>query len=109
MTRKIILAALVAPLALAACSPKGTMNGVPLLAVDNDGEIGFGTGPINGKAAVAITPDGCEAWVIDDGVEGYATTRSDPRSGLPVCTSEIPPGSVVGNPQNTSFPDVLAD
>lgn len=107
MTRKSILMTLAAPLVLAGCMSGTTSNGVPLLAVDHDGGIFNGTGPIDGKAAVAVTPDGCEAWVIDDGVEGYASTRSDPKSGLPVCTKEIPPGSVVGNPQNTALPDVL--
>lgn len=108
MTRKFILLALLAPIAVAGCqSTQYTGNGAPLLATNSDGAIDNGRGPIDGQAAVAVTPDGCEAWLMDDGVEGYASTRSDPKSGLPVCTSEIPPGSVVGNPQNTPFPDVL--
>lgn len=109
MIRKFIPLALVAPLALAGCmsSTAYTGNGAPLLATNHDGGIANGVGPTEGQGAVAVTPDGCEAWIMDDGVEGYASTRSDPRSGLPVCTSEIPPGSVIGNPQNTAFPDVL--
>lgn len=31
-----------------------------------------------------IDPDGCEHWVMDDGVEGYGTNRLT-RDGLPVC------------------------
>lgn len=31
-----------------------------------------------------IDPDGCEHWVMDDGVEGYGTNRLT-RQGLPVC------------------------
>ena len=110
MTRNLILAALVAPLALAGCvsSTTYTGNGAPLLARNVDGTWGDTTGPRDGQAAVAITPDGCQAWIIDEGVEGYASTRSDPRSGLPVCTTEIPPGSVIGNPQaSEDFPDWL--
>ena len=33
---------------------------------------------------VWLDPDGCEHWVMDDGVEGYGTNRLT-RQGLPVC------------------------
>lgn len=46
------------------------------------------------NAAIAVTPDGCQAWVIDDGVEGRASNRLDPVSGLPVCAGQ--PGVVYG-------------
>lgn len=36
------------------------------------------------KPALGITPDGCQVWMIDDGVEGYAWNRTD-RDGKPVC------------------------
>lgn len=36
------------------------------------------------KAAIWVDPDGCEHWVIDDGVEGYMSSHLD-RSGKPVC------------------------
>ncbi len=49
---------------------------------------------IDDNAAIAVTPDGCQAWVIDDGVEGRASNRLDPVSGLPVCGGE--PGVVYG-------------
>jgi hypothetical protein len=49
-----------------------------------------------GFAAVAYDPDGCQNWIIDDGVEGYATKRYDPVSGLPVCNNRYPVGAVVG-------------
>ncbi|WP_196778448.1 hypothetical protein [Thalassorhabdomicrobium marinisediminis] len=48
----------------------------------------------NDNAAIAVTPDGCQAWVIDDGVEGRASNRLDPVSGLPVCQGT--PGVVYG-------------
>ncbi|KUF11317.1 cell envelope biogenesis protein OmpA [Pseudoponticoccus marisrubri] len=31
-----------------------------------------------------VDPDGCEHWVMDDGVEGYMTPHVD-RKGIPVC------------------------
>lgn len=52
-----------------------------------------------GNAAIAYDPDGCQAWIMDDGVEGYAGRRFDPITGLPVCDSLYPPGTVVGNYQ----------
>lgn len=45
--------------------------------------------------AVAYDPDGCQAWLMDDGVEGYAGRRRDAVTGLPICNNLYPPGSVV--------------
>lgn len=53
----------------------------------------------NGEAAIAYDPDGCQNWIMDDGVEGYATPRYDPVSGLPVCNGRYPPGTVIRNYQ----------
>jgi hypothetical protein len=47
------------------------------------------------RAAIAYDPDGCQNWLLDDGLEGYATRRRDPVSGLPVCNNQFPPGTVV--------------
>lgn len=33
---------------------------------------------------VWVDPDGCQHWVMDDGVEGYMTPRVN-RQGIPVC------------------------
>lgn len=49
----------------------------------------------NGRAAIAYDPDGCQNWVIDDGLEGYASPRYDPVSGLPICNNLYPPGTVL--------------
>lgn len=49
----------------------------------------------NGQAAIAYDPDGCQNWIMDDGVEGYASPRFDPVSGLPICNNHFPPGAVV--------------
>ena len=109
MMKKFVLLALVAPIAVAGCNSTAYDGGAPkLLARAGDSGFGDGTGPRDGIAAVAVTPDGCEAWLMDEGVEGYASTRSDPRSGLPRCTTTIPPGSVIGNPNvSGDFPDYL--
>lgn len=58
----------------------------------------YGQDPValrDGGFAIAYDPDGCQNWIIDDGVEGYSSPRYDPRSGLPVCNSQFPPGAVV--------------
>lgn len=54
-----------------------------------------------GRAGIAYDPDGCQVWIIDDGVEGYSGRRYDPVSGLPVCNAAYPPGTVVGDYQST--------
>lgn len=51
---------------------------------------------IDGQAAIAYDPDGCQVWIIDDGVEGYSSPRFDPKTGLPVCDDKYPPGTVLG-------------
>jgi hypothetical protein len=55
---------------------------------------------IEGDAAIAYDPDGCQAWLVDDGIEGYSGRRFDPATGLPVCNSLYPPGTVLGNYQS---------
>lgn len=54
------------------------------------------TSLVDGEAAIAYDPDGCQVWIIDDGLEGYASPRFDPRTGLPVCDNKYPPGTVIG-------------
>jgi hypothetical protein len=57
---------------------------------------------VEGEAAIAYDPDGCQNWIIDDGIEGYSSPRFDPRSGLPVCNNLYPPGTVLGTYQTES-------
>ena len=54
-------------------------------------------GLVEGRAAIAYDPDGCQGWIMDDGTEGYSGRRFDPKSGLPVCNNLYPPGTVLGN------------
>ena len=45
-----------------------------------------------------VDPDGCEHWVMDDGVEGYMTPHTN-RQGIPVCRR----GNVCGMMQSDQF------
>lgn len=56
----------------------------------------------NGTAAIAYDPDGCQNWIIDDGLEGYSSPRYDPVSGLPICNDKYPPGTVIRDYQSTT-------
>ena len=47
-------------------------------------------------AGVWIDPNGCDHWIIDDGVEGYLSARLDDQ-GKPVCSGIAPPTSTVGD------------
>lgn len=45
------------------------------------------SGTVNGERyapTIWIDPDGCEHWVMDDGVEGYMDLKVD-REGMPTC------------------------
>ncbi len=109
MMKKTALIALLAPFVVAGCQSTAYDGGAPkLIATNTDRTFGDNPGPRDGVAAVAVLPDGCEAWIVDEGVEGYGSNRSDPRSGLPRCTREIPPGSVIGDHRvSNDFPDYL--
>ena len=81
-------------------------NGNPNTVIATGLDKGHDRGVLkNGRAAIAYDPDGCQNWIIDDGVEGYSTPRYDPASGLPVCNNLYPPGTVIGNYQ-TGTPGV---
>lgn len=65
---------------------------------------------VDGQAAIAYDPDGCQVWIIDDGIEGYSTPRFDPVTGLPVCDGRYPPGTLLGPYESDSapFPDAVS-
>ena len=48
------------------------------------------------KAGIWVDPNGCDHWIIDDGVEGYLSTRLD-KYGKPVCSGVAPPNTATGN------------
>ena len=47
------------------------------------------------QAGIWIDPNGCDHWIIDDGIEGYLSTRLD-RHGRPVCSGSGPPSTAIG-------------
>jgi hypothetical protein len=74
-----------------------TVNGLPLIATDNDQSV-IDRAPLpTGATGIVYDPDGCQAWLIDDGLEGYSSNRLDPSTGLPICDGQFPPGTVVNN------------
>jgi len=46
-------------------------------------------------AGIWIDPNGCDHWIIDDGIEGYLSQRLD-KYGKPVCSGAGAPGTAVG-------------
>jgi hypothetical protein len=48
------------------------------------------------QAGIWVDPNGCDHWIIDDGVEGYLSARLD-RYGKPVCSGVAPPTQTVGD------------
>ncbi|MBS1303214.1 hypothetical protein [Loktanella sp. SALINAS62] len=56
-------------------------------------------------AGVWVDPNGCDHWIIDDGVEGYLSERMTP-DGRPVCSGVAPPNTAVGPfKAGSSIPD----
>ncbi len=49
------------------------------------------------RAGIWVDPNGCDHWIIDDGVEGYLSARLNPRTGKPVCSGIAPPTQTVGD------------
>ena len=47
------------------------------------------------KAGIWVDPNGCDHWIIDDGVEGYLSARTD-KYGKPVCSGVAPPTIATG-------------
>ena len=75
MTRLVLLAAVCA--ALSACENTGE---------DKSFDRGIDGKPLSQlQAGIWIDPNGCDHWIIDDGIEGYLSPRLDP-TGKPVCS-----------------------
>ncbi|MBO9477985.1 hypothetical protein J7382_10600 [Shimia sp. R11_0] len=61
----------------------------------------------NLTAGIWVDPNGCDHWIIDDGVEGYLSQRLDPY-GKPVCSGAAPPGVATGPfKEGSSFGDPI--
>ena len=46
-------------------------------------------------AGIWVDPNGCDHWIIDDGIEGYLSQRLDPY-GKPVCSEAAPLNTATG-------------
>ena len=58
-------------------------------------------------AGIWVDPNGCDHWIIDDGLEGYLSQRLD-RSGKPVCSGAAPSGVATGPfKEGSSVPDLM--
>jgi len=59
------------------------------------------------QAGIWVDPNGCDHWIIDDGVEGYMSPRLD-KYGKPVCSGVAPPNSATGDfKKGSGFADIL--
>lgn len=60
------------------------------------------------KAGIWIDPNGCQHWIIDDGVEGYLSQRLL-RNGKPLCMDTFTPNVAIGgfNDGETFLGDLL--
>ena len=59
------------------------------------------------QAGIWVDPNGCDHWIIDDGLEGYLSQRLDPN-GKPVCSGIAPPNTATGPfKSGSSIPDPI--
>lgn len=59
------------------------------------------------QAGIWVDPNGCDHWIIDDGLEGYLSQRLD-KFGKPVCSGVAPPTVATGPfKAGSSIPDTL--
>lgn len=47
------------------------------------------------EAGIWIDPNGCDHWIIDDGIEGYLSQRLG-RDGKPVCSGTALSNTAIG-------------
>lgn len=59
------------------------------------------------KAGIWVDPNGCDHWIIDNGVEGFLSPRLD-KYGKPVCSGVAPPTVATGDfKRGSRVPDSL--
>ncbi|UWQ90937.1 hypothetical protein QEZ52_03755 [Aliisedimentitalea scapharcae] len=59
------------------------------------------------KAGIWVDPQGCDHWIIDDGLEGYLSARLGP-DGKPICSGAAPSGVATGPfKSGSTIPDIL--
>lgn len=87
MKKALILTA-IGTLGLAGCGEIGSNNpdkSQDRQQFDPSGDLA------NMRAGIWYSPQGCQYWIIDDGVEGYLSPRYNPETGKPVCV-DVPAG-----------------
>ncbi len=74
------------------------LAGCESASVDKGFDRGFDKKPLSElQAGIWIDPNGCDHWIIDDGVEGYLSPRLDPN-GKPVCSgTSTEQNTAIGN------------
>jgi hypothetical protein len=83
-------------LAFSACS-LGEANGGDKTRDFGSGFFGRGEKDLADlQAGIWVDPNGCDHWIIDDGIEGYLSARLDAKTGKPVCSGAAPPGYATG-------------
>ncbi|AML50340.1 MULTISPECIES: hypothetical protein [Falsihalocynthiibacter] len=82
--------------AVSACTPKTDQS--------VDRFIDSGSLASKVKWGVYVDPDGCDTWIADDGIEGYAVARLEPRTGARVCSGVLPVGEAAGHNGGRSDP-----
>jgi len=93
------LTLMVATLILTGC--EGLIDGKNDLTVDK----GLDTKPVSElKAGIWIDPNGCDHWIIDDGIEGYLSQRIG-RDGKPVCSGAALANTAIGEFKSGSLID----
>ncbi|WP_224824808.1 hypothetical protein [Cognatishimia sp. MH4019] len=107
---KLLKATLVLALgvAVSGCANERLLREGPRNTIDKTVDAGRDTKDLSQlKAGVWIDPNGCDHWIIDDGVEGYLSARLD-KYGKPVCSGAAPPGVATGPfKSGSSFPDTI--
>lgn len=86
----------------------GCVGGHPPVGADKAADRGTDGKHLNQlQAGIWVDPNGCDHWIIDDGVEGYLSQRLD-RYGKPVCSGVAPPMVATGDfKRGSPIPDPL--
>ncbi len=56
---------------------------------------------------IYVDPDGCDTWIADDGIEGYAVARLEPRTGARVCSGVLPNETAAGHKRGSGVADPI--
>ncbi|MCP5076089.1 MAG: hypothetical protein GY947_22695 [Rhodobacteraceae bacterium] len=88
MSKVVLPLAVAASFAVTACGELGTK-------ADKTVDRGIDSHNVSQLVAgIWVDPNGCDHWIIDDGVEGYLSQRLD-KYGKPVCSGVAEPNTTV--------------